>query len=75
MDFENNEYYLLNYDVKGYWIGAAVIGTLIPTSAFVGTLFWWLRCKHLWSANQQPQPRQQRGQQEQHMHASTEWLN
>jgi hypothetical protein len=29
-----------------------VVGGSVPTIAFVVALFWWLKCSHLWQANE-----------------------
>ncbi|KAK4108552.1 hypothetical protein N656DRAFT_761206 [Canariomyces notabilis] len=52
LDFKDPGYYLEHFYVIHYWTGAAVVGGLVPAIAFVTALFWWLKCKHLWKANE-----------------------
>ena len=28
------------------------MGGLLPFAAFITVVFWWLKCQHLWSADQ-----------------------
>jgi hypothetical protein len=53
MDFETAIFYRDHFDVVKYWASAAVIGGLVPVAAFITAMFWWLKCQHLWSANEQ----------------------
>ena len=39
MDLEDYGFYRKNFEFEGYWIGAAVVGGLSPTTAFVVALF------------------------------------
>ena len=52
MNFENAKFFLDFCDVQKYWIGATVVGGLVPFIAFLVALFGWLECQHLWSANE-----------------------
>jgi len=38
--------------VDRFWIAAAVVGGSVPTIAFIVALFWWLKCKPLWKADE-----------------------
>ncbi|KAK0643191.1 hypothetical protein B0T16DRAFT_391758 [Cercophora newfieldiana] len=69
IDFKDYSFYKRNFDVQRYWIGSAIIGSFVPTVAFVVALFWWLKCRHLWKANERRREVQLWGH-----HASTEWL-
>lgn len=52
IDFKDYNFYTKNFVVIPFWVGSAVIGGLVPTMAFVVALFWWLKCRHLWKANE-----------------------
>jgi hypothetical protein len=69
IDFQKPRYYRDNFNAEQYWIGAAVVGSLFPIIALSTALFWWLKCKHLWKANE-------RGRQYQMytVNADTRWL-
>ncbi|KAK0613957.1 hypothetical protein B0T14DRAFT_436678 [Immersiella caudata] len=69
IDFESPKFYRDHFDIKRYWIGSAVIGSIVPTMAFIVALFWWLKCRHLWKANERRREFQAWGH-----HASTDWL-
>jgi hypothetical protein len=55
MDFENAAFYRDHFNSGYYWGFAAVLGGAIPLIAFLVALFWWVKCKHLWSANEKGQ--------------------
>ncbi|KAF4457811.1 hypothetical protein F53441_325 [Fusarium austroafricanum] len=55
MDFENAAFYRDHFNSGYYWGFAAVIGGAIPLITFLVALFWWMKCKHLWSANEKGQ--------------------
>lgn len=68
-DFKDAGFYRDNFNVMEYWAGAAHVGGSVPTVAFVVALFWWLKCRHLWKANERGvQNRMYR------VYASTTWL-
>lgn len=71
MDFESPAFYRDHFDVLGYWAGAAVLGAALPTFAFVVALFWWLKCSHLWKADE---GRQRNPYELQSIQANTTWL-
>jgi hypothetical protein len=52
MNFENTKFYLEFCNVQKYWIGATVVGGLVPFGAFLVAVFGWLKCQHLWTANE-----------------------
>jgi hypothetical protein len=52
MNFENAKFYLQSCNVQRYWIGATVIGGLVPFGAFVVAILGWLECQQLWAANE-----------------------
>lgn len=52
VDFENTGFYRDNFNVLQYWAAAAIVGSAVPTMAFVVALFWWLKCSHLWKATE-----------------------
>ncbi len=70
LDFENYSFYLRNYNSVDYWAAGAIVGGSVPSIAFVVALFWWLKCRHLWKANER------RGHQLQQwgVYADTRWL-
>jgi len=55
MDFESAGFWKDHFGVTRYWSMAAIIGGALPVIAFVVTLFWWLKCKPLWRANERAQ--------------------
>ncbi len=69
VDFKGYAFYREHFNVMPYWIGGAVVGGLVPTIAFVVALFWWLKCNHLWKANER-----QREYQLWSARAPTDWL-
>lgn len=69
VDFENAQFYKENFNVQTSWAIGATIGGLIPFISCLVAMFWWLKCKHLWSANEITHPHQL-----QPIHASMEWL-
>ncbi|KAK3356408.1 hypothetical protein B0T25DRAFT_450916 [Lasiosphaeria hispida] len=52
MDFGDLVSYRRDFNVVGYWTAAAAVGGLIPVVTFVIAVFWWLKCSHLWNANE-----------------------
>ncbi|KAF2112515.1 hypothetical protein BDV96DRAFT_648772 [Lophiotrema nucula] len=52
MNFESSEFYLKFFHVGRYWIGATVIGGLVPFISFLWAVFGWLKCQHLWTVNE-----------------------
>ena len=52
IDFKEYGFYRENFKVMLYWIVAAVVGGSVPAIAFVVALFWWLKCRDLWKANE-----------------------
>ncbi|EWZ00141.1 hypothetical protein FOYG_00033 [Fusarium oxysporum NRRL 32931] len=69
LDFEGPAFYRDHFNVLQYWAAAAVIGGSVPTIPFIVALFWWLKCRHLWQANEGWQPQGPRG-----IPADTRWL-
>ncbi len=70
MDFGTPETYREMYDAAKYWASAAAVGGLVPIAALVTAVFWWLKCQHLWSAQEQ----QPRNFQMDIVHSSLLWL-
>jgi hypothetical protein len=68
-DFENAAFYRENFDVKKFWALGTALGGLVPLAAFVVAVFCWMRCQHMWSANDRTHAYQL-----QTIHANTEWL-
>jgi hypothetical protein len=56
MDFETFEFDRDNFNVAWIWILCASIGGLLPICVFIIALFWWLRCRDLWSADERSGP-------------------
>ncbi|OIW22757.1 hypothetical protein CONLIGDRAFT_694582 [Coniochaeta ligniaria NRRL 30616] len=52
MTFENTQALRDLFDVVKYWAAAAGFGLAIPMVVFVVAVFWWLKCAHLWKANE-----------------------
>lgn len=52
MIFGNASEFRDKFDLLNWWIGFAVIGGVVPIIAFVVALIWWLKCQHMWRANQ-----------------------
>jgi hypothetical protein len=52
MNFENYQFYRDNCNVINYWAIAVGIGLFVPIVAFLVAVFWWLKCQHLWMANE-----------------------
>ena len=52
MDFGDSIEYRTNYEVIGYWIGAAAVGGVVPLVALVFAVGLWLGSSHLWNANE-----------------------
>jgi hypothetical protein len=59
MNFENAKFYLKFCNVQRYWIGATVIGGLVPFSAFVVAILGWLECQQLWHAKEDRRTRRE----------------
>ncbi|OIW31119.1 hypothetical protein CONLIGDRAFT_614585 [Coniochaeta ligniaria NRRL 30616] len=57
MDFENAQFYKTNFDVVMYWAIATAIGGIVPVAVFFIAIFWWMRCKNLWRAEEREVPR------------------
>lgn len=55
IDFETADFYRKNFNISTFWTAGTALGALVPTIALVTSLFWWLKCKHLWSANERAQ--------------------
>ncbi|KAB5560223.1 hypothetical protein GE09DRAFT_962289 [Coniochaeta sp. 2T2.1] len=56
MDFENAQFYKANFDVVMFWAIATAIGGFVPVSVFFVAIFWWMRCKNLWRAEERDVP-------------------
>ncbi|KAM7188161.1 hypothetical protein V8F20_010657 [Naviculisporaceae sp. PSN 640] len=69
IDFENYSFYRDHYNVIPFWIFGAVVGGLVPTAAFVVALFWWVKCRQIWKANERTTNYPVYA-----VRASTEWL-
>ena len=52
MTFETTASVKNMFNVVTYWATAAGFGLAIPMVIFVVTVFWWLKCSHLWKANE-----------------------
>jgi hypothetical protein len=52
MDFGDSIEYRTNYEVIGYWIGAAVVGGVVPLVALAFAVGLWLGSSHLWNADE-----------------------
>jgi len=57
IDFENAQFYKSNFDVVKYWAIATAIGGFVPVAVFFVAIFWWMRCKNLWRAEERDVPR------------------
>ncbi|KAH8602956.1 hypothetical protein B0O99DRAFT_588020 [Bisporella sp. PMI_857] len=68
-DFENGDFYMRYTNVQKFWAVGTAFGGIIPLVALIVAIFWWLKCQHLWSAND----RTHASSPETHK-ASTEWL-
>ncbi len=51
MTFETTQSLRDMFNVVKYWATAAGFGLAIPMIIFVVTVFWWLKCSHLWKVN------------------------
>lgn len=69
IDFESAEFYRKNFNISLFWTAGTAFGSLVPTIAFLTAMFWWLKCKHLWAANERAQ-----AYPFQTLRPSTEWL-
>ncbi len=56
VDFYNAQYYKDHFNVELFWASATTIGGLVDIVAFIVAVFWWLKCQHLWSANERTRP-------------------
>ncbi|KAF4626766.1 hypothetical protein G7Y89_g11394 [Cudoniella acicularis] len=56
MDFETFEFGRDNFSVAWIWALCASIGGLLPIAVFTVALFWWLRCRDLWSVDERSGP-------------------
>jgi len=69
VDFESQEFYRDNFSVMYYWAAAAVVGGLFRCIAFFLAVFWWIRCRDLWKANERTADVKHAG-----VEADTRWL-
>ena len=74
MNFENAGFFQEHCYVLKYWIPATVVGGLIPVSSFVVAVFWWLKCQHLWQANERGVRSSWQGQDEDEDYIGWSWL-
>jgi hypothetical protein len=52
MNLENAIFYRQHCNVVKYWVLATAFGLAVPTLAFLVAVFWWLKCQHLWKADE-----------------------
>jgi hypothetical protein len=51
-NLENANFYRKYCNVTKYWAVATSFGLALPTVAFLIAVFWWLKCQHLWKADE-----------------------
>ncbi|KAM7210408.1 hypothetical protein V8F06_014212 [Rhypophila decipiens] len=52
VDFETYSFYTTYFNVIPFWTAGAVVGGMVPTIAFIVALFWWVKCRQIWKANE-----------------------
>lgn len=52
MNLENASFYRQYCNVVVYWALATAFGLAVPILAFLVAVFWWLKCQHLWKADE-----------------------